>query len=383
MPYNFDEIISRRNSDSIKWCCYPQDVLPFWIADMDFQSPQPVIDAIQRRVDQGFLGYPADSIRLKEVICHRLWKLYSWKVEPDEIMFIPGVVVGFNFVIQALTNPQEAILYQTPVYPPFLRAGKANNIQCLNSPLLRSEDLDYTINFDGFSKTITPQTSMFLFCNPHNPVGRVYRPDELEKLAEICLENNLFICSDEIHADLIFQGHYHTPIASLNPEISAQTVTLMAPSKTYNIAGLCSSYAIVQNPDLMKKMKSVAHGMVGNVNLLGFTATEAAYRSCDDWLSELLLYLEENYKFLVHFFEEKIPEIKVTPIEGTYLAWLDCRALNLPQSPYEFFLTQAKVAMNDGKSFGAGGEGFLRMNFGCPRGMLQQGLQQMEQALKE
>lgn len=382
MQYNFDEIIDRQKSDSIKWNLFDKDVLPFWVADMDFRSPQPVIDALEARVKHGVFGYPGEDQKLKEVICERMFRLYDWSVTPEDIVFLPGVVNGFNLVIQALTRPGQAVLMQPPVYHPFLSAPQNADAIKKESPLHQDKNGKYFIDFDQFEKSIDADTSLFLFCNPHNPVGRVFTKEELSQMAEICLKTNTFICSDEIHADFIFDGYRHVPIATLSEEIAMNTVTLMAPSKTYNIAGLGMSFAIVQNPDLREKLNNAKKGIVPHVNILGMTAASAAYQFGDEWLGQLMMYLQENWRVLVDFVQKNIPAIKVTPMEGTYLAWLDCRDLPV-ENPYEFFLKNARIAFNDGKIFGSGGEGFIRFNFGCPRSQLLEGLRRMKEALDQ
>lgn len=383
MKYNFDEMIPRRETDSIKWNLYDEKVLPFWVADMDFKSPQPVIDALEARIKHGVFGYVSEDKKLKEVIKKRLFKLYKWNVSVDEIVFLPGVVNGFNLVIHALTQPGQEILMQPPVYHPFLYAPQNARTHRKDIPLKMDENHQYQIDFEQFENAIDSNSGMLLMCNPHNPVGKVFTKDELLKMAEICLKKDLYICSDEIHADIIFPGHKHIPIASLSPEIAQKTITLMAPSKTFNIAGLGCSFAIVQNPELINKLKLARKGLVSEVNLLGYTASLAAYQHGDEWLSQLLDYLEGNWNLLVSFIEDNIPNIKITPLEATYLAWLDCRGLQIDRSPYEFFLQEAGVACNDGKIFGPGGEGFLRLNFGCPRSMLLEGLERMKLAIEK
>lgn len=382
MQYNFDEMIPRRETDSIKWNLYDQNVLPFWVADMDFKSPQPVIDALEARIKHGVFGYATEDKKLKEVIKERLQKLYQWNVSEEEIVFLPGVVNGFNLVIHALTKPGDQILMQTPVYHPFLIAPQNARTLRKDLPLKLDTNRKYEIDFDHFENSVDLNSGMFLLCNPHNPVGKVFTRDELSKMAEICLENNIYICADEIHSDIIFPGHKHIPIASIDPEIAQKTITLMAPSKTFNIAGLGCSFAVVQNPELMNRLKQARQGLVSEVNLLGYTAALAAYQNGNEWLSQLLVYLEGNWNTLDSFIEENLPEIKITPLEGTYLAWLDCSGMKIDRSPYEFFLQEAGVACNDGKIFGPGGEGFVRLNFGCPRSMLLEGLERMKLAIE-
>lgn len=382
MQYNFDEIIPRRETESIKWNRYGKEILPFWVADMDFRSPQPVIDALEARVKHGVFGYPSENLALKETIQERLRYLYQWHIALEEIVFLPGVVNGFNLVIHALTQPGQQVLMQPPVYHPFLSAPQNAGAHRKDAPLQMDLKRRYQIDFDQFEDVIDSNTSMFLLCNPHNPVGRVFTENELSSMADICLKKDIYICSDEIHADIVYPGYRHLPIASLSPEIAQKTITLMAPSKTYNIAGLGFSFAVAQNSELRNKLKQARVGIVPEVNLLGYTAALAAYQHGDEWLSQLLIYLEGNFQALVNNLQENIPVIKITPIEGTYLAWLDCRDLELEKSPYEFFLQNAGVAFNDGKIFGPGGEGFVRFNFGCPRSLMIEGLERMKQALE-
>ena len=382
MQYNFDEIIPRRETESIKWNRYGKEILPFWVADMDFRSPQPVIDALEARVKHGVFGYPSENLALKETIQERLRYLYQWHIALEDIVFLPGVVNGFNLVIHALTQPGQQVLMQPPVYHPFLSAPQNTGAHRKDAPLQMDLKRRYQIDFDQFEDVIDSNTSMFLLCNPHNPVGRVFTENELLSMSDICLKKDIYICSDEIHADIVYPGYRHLPIASLSPEIAQKTITLMAPSKTYNIAGLGFSFAVAQNSELRNKLKQARVGIVPEVNLLGYTAALAAYQHGDEWLSQLLIYLEGNFQALVNNLQENIPVIKITPIEGTYLAWLDCRDLELEKSPYEFFLQNAGVAFNDGKIFGPGGEGFVRFNFGCPRSLMIEGLERMKQALE-
>lgn len=381
MKYNFDEIINRSGTNSYKWDVYGADVLPMWVADMDFRSPQPVIDALVERARHGVFGYTAPPSALLTEICERMQRLYQWQIKTEDIIFFPGVVVAFNNVIQAFAHRGQGVLMQVPVYHPFLPAP-------LHAGAIRQEatfNMDtsgrYEVDLESFRQAITPDTAMFLLCNPHNPLSKAFKRDELEALAEICLEHNIPICSDEIHCDLVFPGYEHVPIASLSNEIAQNTVTLMAPSKTFNIAGLECSFAIIQNAKLKEKVQAAQRGIMAGVNLMGYQAALAAYQEGQAWLEQLLAYLTGNRDFLMDFLSSNIPEIRVTPVEATYLAWLDCRKLELPGGAYKFFLEQGKVAFNDGATFGHGGEGFLRLNFGCPRATLQEGLQRMKYAL--
>ncbi len=379
--YDFDRIIDRRSTGSIKWRHYADDVLPMWVADMDFAAPEAVLEALHTRITHGVLGYEEPPAALVEVIIARLQHLYNWTIAPEAICFLPGVVTGFNLAAQAFLTPGDGLLIQTPVYPPFLSvAGKAGAVSHIME-LTRGEDGRYSVDFALFEHTITDRTRMFLLCNPHNPVGRVFREDELATMAELCLRHNLLICSDEIHCDLIFNGHRHIPIATLAPEIAARTITLMAPSKTFNIAGLHCAFAIITDAELRRQYLAARRGIVEMVNVLGYTAALAAYREGQPWLDALLRYLEANRDVVVAFVQQQMPGITVTSPEGTYLAWLDGRAAGIPGSVYTFFLNEARVALNDGPTFGPGGEGFVRLNFGCPRALLMEGLERMRAAL--
>ena len=309
---------------------------------------------------------------------------YHWQIEPEDILFIPGVVTALNLACHAVKLSQGAdsgLLIQPPVYPPILQAAGKTGVQYQEAPLAMESDGQYAVDWQAFSAAFTPDTRMFLLCNPHNPTGRVFRQDELEHMAELCLKSNVLICSDEIHCDLVYQGQRHIPIASLDPEIAHRTITLMAPSKTFNLAGLASSFAIIQDAELRKQYLSATQGLIGWVNLMGLVAAEAAYREGQAWLDQLLDYLQANRDFLFQYVNRELPGIRMASPEGTYLAWLDCRQAEIGGNPYGFFLKQARVALNDGATFGPGGEGFVRLNFGCPRPILVQALERMKQAL--
>lgn len=379
--YDFTSFPDRRKTESVKWGLYGKDVLPMWVADMDFVSPQPVIDALKDRVEHGILGYPMISDELKRLVVERMDERYAWKISADDLIFVPGVVSGFNLVCQALSSGEGSMIMQTPVYPPFLAAPRNGGIDGITVDLVQDRTGQYGIDFEVFEKAIRQDTRVFLLCNPHNPVGRVFRKDELEKLAEICLRHNVAICSDEIHSDLIYGGYRHIPIASLNADIEQRAVTLIAPSKTFNIAGLECSVIICRNKEIREKIEIARRGLLGHVNVLGLVAATSAYKDGAEWLEELLSVLQSNRDLLVRFVHENLKGIKMSIPEGTYLAWLDCRGLTSIKDPYKFFLDEAKVAMNDGREFGKAGEGFLRLNFGCPEGMLIEAMLRMKQAL--
>jgi len=387
--YNFDQIIDRQASESIKWHSYDEDVLPMWVADMDFISPEPVIKALCQRVEHGVFGYPSSIAGrsnqrhdLRQVIAERIARLYNWQIEPTDVVLLPGVVTGFNLACHALATPEQAVLIQTPVYPPILHAAQETGILHQEMELTREQDGSYTVDWDQFEASFTAQSSMFLLCNPHNPVGKVFTRDELFRSAEICLRHGVTICSDEIHCDLVYSGHRHTPIAALDAEIANHTITLMAPSKTYNLAGLECSFAVIPNRELRKRYLNAQKGLVPWVKLMGTLAAQIAYEQGDEWLNQLIPYLEDNRDALCSFVETNLPGVHTGCPQGTYLAWLDCRSANLPENPYQFFLERGRVAFNDGDTFGKGGQGFVRLNFGCPRPVLMEGLARMKKALE-
>jgi cystathionine beta-lyase len=354
-----------------------------WIADMDFRSPEPVIRALHERVEQGVFGYPIEEPELRQVVVDRMAQKYNWQITPDDILILPGVVTGLNLVSHAFKKPGMGVFYQTPIYPPFLHVPENTGLVAEEMELTRHDDGHYTIDWTAFENGISEKTGIFNLCNPHNPVGRVYTRTELEHMAEICMRHNILICSDEIHCDLVYSQHQHIPMASLSPEIAQTTITLMAPSKTYNIAGLECSIAIIQNQDLRDKICHASQGLMPGVNLLGLTAALAAFKYGQPWLDELLAYLEGNRDFLYDFVKAELPGGNMAKPEGMYLAWLDCREMSIKGNPQEFFLKEARVALNDGARFGKGGDGFVRLNFGCPRSMLAESLERMKHALKE
>ncbi len=382
MQYDFDTLRNRRGSDSAKWEKYGEEVLPLWVADMDFVCAEPILRALHLRVDHAFFGYATALGVLCETIQNRLKTLYGWEVREEEIYHLPGLVTGLNFAVQAFAGPGEGVLVQPPVYHHFVKDPVHHGRALVDPPLVEKEG-GYEVDFEAFEKAITPQTKIFILCNPHNPVGRVFTRTELERMAEICLRHRLVICSDEIHCDLVFPGFRHIPIASLSPEVAKWTITLMAPSKTYNLAGLGCGFAMIQNPELARGWRKTTLGLNPGLNIMGQAAALAAYREGNEWLSQLIAYLKENRDFLYRAVPEKLPGVRMSRMEGTYLAWLDCRNGGIQGNPFEFFLKKAKVALNDGAEFGRGGEGFVRLNFACPRKMLREAIGRMSGALKE
>lgn len=381
MPVNFDEIVDRRGTDSIKWNKYPPDVLPFWVADMDFLSPPAVIRELKERVEHGVFGYPEIQEGTKRAVMDWLWKRHRWSVSEDEILLLPGVVVGFNLAAHAFTVPGQGVLVQTPTYRPFLQVAKNVNRAQHSMSLPHSPSGDYHVTRDAFEGNVRENTGVFMLCNPQNPTGRVFTKTELEEMAEICLRHDITICSDEIHHDIVYPESKHIPIASLSPEIAKRTITLISPTKTFNIAGIKGAAAIVQDSSLRDRFLQAKQGLVGWVNLFGQIALRTAYTEGSGWLDELLPYLDQNRQYLQSYVEGHLPGITLVPPQGTYLAWLDCRRTGIDH-PQAFFLEEAKVALGQGQWFGADGRGFARLNFGCPRSLLQKGLDRMSRALE-
>ncbi|MBN2045559.1 MAG: pyridoxal phosphate-dependent aminotransferase [Anaerolineales bacterium] len=383
--FNFDELINRRDTDCAKWDLPEPDMLPMWVADMDFRSPAEVQEALLEAVRHGVFGYPHFGDCVQEAVADWVLARHGWRISPESVVLLPGVVTGFNLAANAFARPGDGLLVQPPTYGPFLRVAENFNLIQQENVLAQGEDGQYQVDLDAFEAAITPQTRIFMLCNPQNPTGRVFTREELAGMAEICLRHDVLICSDEIHSDLVYRGHQHLPLAMLDAEISAKTVTLLAPSKTFNIAGLKSSAAIIEDQDLREQFEAARQGMVGFVNALGAEAMRAAYLHGAPWLDALLVYLEANRDYLMEFVRERMPGVEAAAPQGTFLAWLDCRALELTQQEgalfNSFFAQKARVALNDGGWFGRGGKGFVRLNFGCPRSTLIEALERIERAL--
>lgn len=383
MTSYFDTCPDRRGTNGIKWDLMEEGVLPMWVADMDFRSPEPVIRALRERVEHGVFGYTLPARDMKSVLVERMQRLYQWQVSEDDILFVPGVVLGFNLALQALLQPGDGMLFQPPVYGPFLSAASHAGGLNHEAPLTFDAQRHYTPDMDVFRAAIQPNTRAFLLCNPHNPVGRAFTRRELSSMAEACLQKDMYIVSDEIHCDLIFNGHKHTPIASLAPEVAQRTVTIMAPSKTFNIAGLGASFMIVPNAELRKQIHAAEKGIVAHLDLLAYTAMYAAYTEGQPWLDELLVYLQANRDLVTDFVNNELPGCRTGRNEATYLQWIDCSQAGIGSGdePQVFFREKAKVAVNQGSHFGTGSDGFIRFNFGCPRAQVEEALQRMKHAL--
>jgi len=383
MTFDFDTVPERRGTDSQKWQKYAgKDILPMWVADMDFLSAPPIIEALQRRVAHGIFGYARPTASEVEAVVTAVSRSYGWKIEPSWLVWLPGLVVGLNVVSQAFAQAGEEVLTLTPVYPPFMTAPKNSGRVSVTVPFALNELAHrWEIDFDALERAVTPRTKLFFLCNPHNPIGRVFRREELLRIAELCVKHNLILCSDEIHCDLILDALPHIPTATLGAEIAARTVTLMAPSKTYNVPGLGTSFAIISDPKLRSTFVRATAGIVAEVTNLGFAACEAAYRDGEPWRQALLGYLRANRDLIHRFVETNLPGVKVeAPHEATYLAWLNVSALHLPD-PIDHF-EKFGVGLSDGAFFGEPRGLHVRLNFGCPRSTLEEGLRRMEKAVK-
>ncbi len=375
--FDFDTPIDRTGTASLKWDRYlGRDILPLWVADMDFPSPPPVMTALRERIEHGVFGYTLTPAALTAAIVAMLAEEYGWQVAPEWLVWLPGLVCGLNVVCRAVGSAGSGVLTTTPAYPPFLDAPALSGRLLHTAPLVLANNR-WQMDFDRLETAVTPETRLFLLASPHNPTGRVYTARELERLADFCDRHNLVLCSDEIHCGLILApDRRHLPAATLAPEVARRTVTLMAPSKTFNLPGLGCAFAVIPDQDLRRRFRQVMAGIVPHVNALGYTAALAAYRHGAPWRDALLAYLRDNAR-LVGEAVAAMPGVTATPVEATYLAWLDCRATGLAE-PAAFF-EAAGVGLSDGREFGA--PGFVRLNFGCPRATLTQALNRMHSAL--
>ena len=385
--YNFDKIIDRRNTGASKWdnlgkLYGREDLIPLWVADMDFPVSKAISEALKRKVEHPVYGYTFLSDRYYEAVVGWMERRHKWKIEKDWITYTPGVVPALSFCIKAFTKPGDKIIIQTPVYHPFYSVIEKNGRQLVKNPL-KFEDGKYSMDYEDLEKKIDSKTKLVILCSPHNPVGRVWKKEELERLADICMKNNILVVSDEIHFDIVYKGNEHTVFGSLSREVMDRCVVLTAPSKTFNIAGLKVSNAIISNGELREKYRLEMEKLhMSSPTVGGEDALIAAYNESEDWLEDLLVYLEGNRDFLVDYIDERIPKLKAIKPEGTFLVWVDCSGLNMDHDELrDFFVNKCKVALNDGKMFGDEGEKFMRFNIGCPRPLLREALERIEQAV--
>lgn len=382
--YNFDEIIDRKHSNCVKYDGY-QDIygtdglIPLWVADMDFKTPDFVFDAIRERLNHPVLGYFVHSDGFYRSIIQWMERRHQWKIEKDWIYFAPGIVPGLAFIVQAFTAPGDKVLLQTPVYHPFYYVVQNQNREIVRNPLRLVED-HFEMDYEDLEAKLKKGVKMMILCNPHNPLGRCWTKAELQKVGELCLQYHCLLVSDEIHSDLMMPGYKHTPMANISKEIAENTITCMAPSKTFNIAGLATSEIIIPNENLRRQFEKVmydgVHLFVGNI--FGELALEACYTYGEEWLEQLLVYLKKNVDFVQQYIKENLPEIKTFRHEATYLPWLDFSGFQLSHEElFRKLADQARVALNDGKIFGEEGQCCFRINVACPQSTLERAMEQI------
>ena len=390
MKYNFNERIDRSENHSAKWAEMEMkfgrsDLIPMWVADMDIKAAPEIVESMKKKVEQEIFGYVYRPDSYYKTATEWLKKRFGYEISPSSLIHSPGVVPSMSILVKMLTKTTDKILIQTPVYPPFASAVKDNGKELVENPLIKDEKGYYTIDFEDLEKKLSlDEVKLFILCNPHNPVGRVWKKEELLKMGELCKKYNVRILADEIWRDLIMPGYKHTPMASLSKDIEDITITLFSPTKSFNLAGLQASFATFPRAEERKEFDNILGQMdVKRNNPFSLVAFETAYEKCEDWLEELILHIDGNMQYVVDFIAEKLPEIKVVKPEGTYLMWLDFNGTKIPQDKIqEFLINDAKVAMNDGGSFGSNGKGFARMNVACPRYMVEEAMERIEKALK-
>jgi cystathionine beta-lyase len=370
MNFDFETTYDRRHSDSQKWMRYrDRDIIPMWVADMDFRCAPAIQDALRARLDEGIFGYAGPTPSLVETVLETMETRYGWTIRKEWLVWLPGLVRGLNLACRAVGEPGDGVATLTPVYSPFLSAPRHAERNLVGVPVLQKGDC-WEIDWDHLEASFTARTGLFMLCNPHNPLGRVYRRDELERLADLCQRHGLIICSDEIHCDLILDPIAHTPLATLSPEIARQSITLMSPSKTFNTAGIACGFAIIPDARTRTAFKRAGAGILAEVCCFGFTACEAAYRQGEPWRRALLDHLRANRDRILEYVQDELPGVETTPIEATYLAWLKVSELGLDDPVAHF--EEYGIGLSGGKEFGD--SDYLRLNFACPRETLEQGL---------
>ena len=376
--FDFDTPVERRGTASMKWDKYKgRDIIPMWLADMDFASPPAVIRAIRRRVEYGVFGYTLTPDELNDQVIAMLEQTYAWSVLPEWLVWLPGLVTGLNVACRAVGDEGDDVMTAVPVYPPFLSAATLSRRGLIKVPLMETDN-HWLFDFNRLEQMVTDKTRLFILCNPHNPVGRVYTRNELANLAAFCIQHDIAICADEIHSDLILDKEkVHIPIATLDPEVAARTITMMAPSKTFNLPGLGCAFAVISDQKLRRRFKRAMAGIVPRPNVLGYVAAMAAFSECADWHAALLDYLRGNLETVTRAIEQMAP-FSIAPVEATYLAWIDMRTSGI-ENPVRFF-EDAGVGLQDGIEFE--GPGFARLNFGCSRSLLEKALARMQTAME-
>lgn len=376
MKYDFDKTIDRRATNSYKWDSAPEGVLPMWVADMDFRTAPAIIDALQKRVAHGIFGYTRVPDAYYDAVTSWFSQRHGWDIDREWIIYTSGVVPAVSAVIKALTVPGDKVIVQTPVYNCFFSSIRNNGCEIVSNPLRRTADT-YEMDFDALERCAAdPRAKVMLLCNPHNPAGRVWTPDELTRLGNICLCNGVTVVADEIHCELVYQGFKYTPFASLSDAFLHRSVTCVSPSKAFNIAGLQIANIVAFDNDLRSRIdKAININEVCDVNPFGVAATIAAYNEGEEWLNQLADYLHGNYEAMAEFCRRELPEFPITRLEGTYLVWMDCSSLGMPSDALEHaLLDDARLWLNAGTMYGAEGEGYMRWNIACPRSVMLDGL---------
>ena len=386
MKYNFDEIVPRRGTNSYKWdSAQAEDVLPMWVADMDFRTAPPVVEALRKRVEHGIFGYTKVPSAYYEAVINWFARRHGWKIEKDWMIYTSGVVPALSAVIKALTVPGDRVLVQTPVYNCFFSSIRNNGCDVVASPLVYAEGT-YRIDFEKLEERVSdPRVKLMLLCNPHNPAGRVWTRQELTRIGEVCFRHNVRVVADEIHCELVFPGHTYTPFASISKDFLMNSVTCISPSKAFNLAGLQIANIVSADENMRMKIdKAININEVCDVNPFGVEALIAAYNEGEEWLEELNHYLLANYNYLKVYFMEYLPQFPVVMLEGTYLVWVDCKVLG--KSSKEIvtaLLEKEKIWVNEGSMYGEAGEGFIRSNIACPRQVLTDGLERLKRVSKQ
>lgn len=389
MTYNFNQIIDRRGSGDLKHGVLKErygrdDLLPLWVADMDFETPPFITEALQQRLQHSLYGYTVVPDELWITIIQWIQEHHNWQVRRQWLTFIPGIVKGIGMAINVFLKEDEKVIIQPPVYHPFRLTPEGNGRQVVMNPLKELPDGSYAMDFEQLASVVDEKCRLLILSNPHNPAGICWDAGTLRRLAHFCYEHDIIVVSDEIHSDMALFGHQHVPFATVSEEAAQISITFGAPSKTFNIAGIVSSYAIVPNPTLRRRFYTwLEANELNEPTLFAPIATIAAYSQGEEWRRQMLRYVEENIRFVEDFFHAQMPQIKPLRPQASFLVWLDCRALGLNHDQLiDLFVNKARLALNDGAMFGPGGEGFMRINVGTPRAVLQQALQQLSEALK-
>lgn len=390
MKYDFDKVTDRRGTGALKYDVLEErygkgDLLPLWVADMDFETPPFIVEALRQRLAHPIFGYTVEPPEYWPSVIKWIKESHGWDVKREWLTYIPGIVKGIGLAINCFTAPGDKIIIQPPVYHPFRMVPEGNDREVVYNPLKEREDGYYEMDFDGLERVIDDKCKMLILSNPHNPAGIVWSREELARLAEICNKHNIIVISDEIHSDMALFGHRHVPFATVSPEAAACSITFAAPSKTFNIAGIVSSYAIVPDDRLREKYyRWLNANELDEPPLFSPIATVAAYTYGREWMEQMLGYVEKNIEFVVDYCKKEIPEIKPLKPQASFLVWLDCRAIGLPQQELvSLFVDKAALALNDGAMFGPGGEGFMRLNVGTPRSVLEEALGRLAKAVKD